>query len=59
MSHNWLHTPDCKVLNEIQVSAGVFTTVGLERTSREGLGCTKLHGLYHLGAGAQTCFATR
>jgi len=20
MSHNWLHTPDCKVLNELQVA---------------------------------------
>ena len=49
----------------IQVSKGVFTTLGtkgledIKTSSREGLGCTKLHVLSLSRACAQTCYAIR
>ncbi len=35
MSYNWLHTPDCKVLNEVYVAGDGYKVVKQQRESHE------------------------
>jgi hypothetical protein len=36
MSHNWLHTPDCKVLNEYRTMQGIVMGAAQMLTSSQG-----------------------